>query len=133
MKLKTCEGCFTERCIISHNSITKARRCPCIECLVKVTCSNNCSSFDILILDLYPQIEVWRNNYKQIRITQVIFPSAKCEHESNFLIKEGVFKLGSKITILNSDNENNTVIYRPAYNSLNNVYFDYDQVIYINN
>lgn len=133
MIIKTCLGCATGSCIISHNSIRKARECPCIDCIVKPACMEQCDKFRELLERMYPKMEAWRRNYKAHRIKKVFFPCGNPDL-SDHTIRKGYLGAGSMDIDLkeNRPDVNNKTICRPTGCSFNSVYFEEDQIIYIN-
>lgn len=131
MIIKTCLGCATGSCIISHNSTRKAKECPCIDCIVKPICIEQCEKFMVLLELMYPEMESWRKNYKAQRIKKVFFP---CGNPLDHTIKKGYLGTGTMIIDLkeNRSDVNNTILCKPTGCSFNSVYFEEDQFIYIN-
>lgn len=51
--INSCEGCYTYRIRTEHKLIPECTatsndmisKCPCIECIIKVICSNECQGF----------------------------------------------------------------------------------------
>lgn len=129
MNLKTCIGCATGGCIISHNSLRKAKTCPCINCVVKPVCLEPCKKFNFLVIQLFPNIETWRNNYKTIRCKQVLFP---CRADGCDIYISGTEKgrlnFGSIVTNLKREQESTPEFYyyRPSNNLNSNLYFEID-------
>ena len=44
MNIKECEGCYTKG---NCDNYSKFKDCPCIKCLVKVTCCNPCEEYEV--------------------------------------------------------------------------------------
>jgi hypothetical protein len=133
MTIKTCKGCATQGCLISHNSLKKARVCPCIDCLVKASCLEPCEDFNSLIVLMYPNIETWRKNYKAYSLKKVFFPCGN-PNNADGNIRKGYFAIGSIAKDLKEHRPDvtNSFALKPGDCPYNAVYFEDDQIIYIN-
>jgi hypothetical protein len=62
--MKSCKGCLskiTKSCEIQR--ITKmTKRCPCVSCLVKVTCVSSCDAFNLFEYEWRKHVSVYFHN-----------------------------------------------------------------------
>lgn len=103
MTEKFCNGCYTVRCIIAHNSSKRMKICPCQNCLIKITCVEQCQKYKDLVTGLFPTVET--TDYKKMNITPISFISST-EYNKNpnkvISLHKGYIALGSKIIYLNN-------------------------------
>jgi hypothetical protein len=103
MTEKLCNGCYTIRCIIAHNSPKRMKICPCQICLIKMTCMEQCEKYRRLVTGLFPTSYA---DYKKMKITPISFvASEQYMNDPNKVISihKGTVVLGSKVIYLNSD------------------------------
>jgi len=97
MPKKFCEGCYTIRCIIAHNSPKRMKICPCQECLIKMTCIEQCEKYSRLVTELFPTSYA---DYKKMRITPISFVTSEQfinDPNKHISIHKGYIALGSKV------------------------------------
>lgn len=65
---KECEGCnlkVTGMCSLRHHYISEVRKCPCINCIVKMVCVKMCSQRMTLYTNLRYTSNVNKNFFKR--------------------------------------------------------------------
>jgi len=116
MPEKLCNGCYTERCIIAHNSPKRMKVCPCQICLIKVTCIEQCEKYKNLVIGLFPTSYA---DYKRMSVYTIAFVVSE-EYRSNptgitlLSMHKGRISFGSKIIYLNNEKRTDISYCRPG-------------------
>lgn len=121
MSKNFCEGCYTQRCILAHNSPKRMKICPCQICLIKMTCIEQCDKYKNLVVGLYPTVY---SDYKKVKIVEIVFATSLLEnypYGGPTPTHKGFLALGSKVNYI--DTESSTVYFRPN-KVVGDVYFD---------
>jgi len=113
MPEKLCDGCYTIRCIIAHNSPKRMKVCPCQICLIKMTCIEQCEKYKRLVTGLFPTSYA---DYKKMKVSPISFvASEQYMNDPNKLISmhKGIIVTGSKVIYLDQTHPTHPSYFRP--------------------